>query len=269
MRKILSLILALCLGFISGKAVDVGVGALSTTKNSDGKYEIKGNLTLSSGGTVAVSLSNEAYVRKFADDNTVLPDDNRSITGTFGNFSVDVSSSTIRLNVAKNIKKLRIYYSAPNDKERIINFYNADNKNTPINITYYNKRSDYSNGSEFCNLITIDKLPAGNYEVKSPSGFTGGFIGLSYEDIPTVTKPENINKNALVHITDNTTWDFSDVTPEEGNSYVAPDYTSDSEYIQNPVYASYAYHYSQHQDRNNWNPWLNPGNSTLYYNEIL
>ena len=246
MRKILSLILALCLGCVIVNADTYRARVSNATFNSANDYA-KGCELSDYPSLLSATLDNNAKAWKQNVDNTSLPKlteseqvDEIRFYGTEGILirqDSDPKSNggcSITIKVTNKIKNLRIYYTADGNGQRSINFMDTQT-NTKVSTEYigcgsYNGHTGGNN--EYVHFEFVSRLSPGTYRLYS-SGFTAGFVGLRFENLPDASYPSTDN---LQSISDSKTWDLADVTGSITNNNA-----------NSSTYRTYAYYYRRYQ----------------------
>ena len=183
---------------------------------------------------VSAKLENDAKRHKEKASKTQLPGGDGELFSNYGDKTINIripddanpNGSRVILNVSKEIKNVKIYYSGYGDSQRNITLLD---ENSNAVSTNYVGRSVYAD-KEYAHLATVSALAPGTYYLYS-KGFTGGFIGIRFEsaDVP---KPESDEECELTPISESTTWDFTDVTGTyEQNQYEG--------------FSTYAYYYKE------------------------
>lgn len=219
MKKVFLLLLLQCIGFTICYASFVRAKVSNATyKGSGDAGYFAANVEMSDlPDLVSVKLEKKAKRHKEKPTGKDLPGGDGELVATYGTQSINIrpsddpndtviSGSRIVITVFKEVKNVKIYYSGSDNKQRDITL--IDSENAAV-TTQYKARSVYV-GSEYAHLANVSSLQPGTYYLYS-KGFTGGFIGIRFESAD-VQKPDTDEQCELSPISDNTTWDFTDLS---------------------------------------------------------
>lgn len=214
MKKLFFLLLMLCFGFTVSHASFVRARVANAQYKGSGEAgRFVADVEMSDvPGLVSVKLENDAKRSKEKPTGKILPGGDNEPIAEYGNETINIrldnpEGSRVILKVYKGIKNLNIYYSGSGNQDRPITLIDSTTQST-VNTKYVGRTIYVS--SEYAHLSTVSTLDPGTYYLYS-KGFTGGFIGLRFEaaDIP---QPDSDEQCELSSISDDTTWDFTDVS---------------------------------------------------------